>query len=101
MEKKVTRHGEKRIRERIGVSKKGAERQAEMALERGLSHGQMKGSLHKWVTSVAMKEYRRGQYYIYNNKLFIYKSSLLITVIPVPSNLHKSVAEQNKKKKVI
>ncbi len=101
MEKKVTRHGEQRIRERIGVSKKGAERQSELALERGISHGEMKGRLHKWVTSVAMNEAQtRGKYHIYNNKLFIYKSNALITVIPVPSNLHKAVAEQTKKKKV-
>ncbi len=97
MEKRVTRHGEKRLKERMGIPKKSCERQYQMAMERGLPHGKMTGSLYKWVTAQAFKQPVKGHYYIYSNNLFIVKQEALVTVIPLPANLLKAAATQIKR----
>lgn len=90
----VTRHGMKRLKERSGIPKKSAERQSNMAIQRGIPHGKMTGSLFKWVTSKALNEKKKGHYFFYNNSLFIFKDERLITIIPLPTNLLKQASNQ-------
>lgn len=99
-QKETTRHGKKRIKERVGVPKSASSRQQELARERGLPHAKTSGRLSKWVTSVALNpNHTKGQYYIYNNNLFIYKTDKVVTVLPVPQNLRDLVVKQTKKMK--
>lgn len=102
----ITKHGSSRIRERIGVNKKSTLRQAELALERGLTHADTKGKLEKWVNSKTLTHKVKGEaffeYRIYNSKLFVFRSAesnTLITVIEVPNNLRKIANKINKQKK--
>lgn len=98
----VTKHGDERVRKRIGVSKNASERQFKLALERGIRHGETKGKLNKWITSQALKTQRAKTCIVYNNHLFITDNAeVLITVIKVPQNLNKDLKVLTKKKAVV
>ena len=53
---KVTRHGEKRSRERMGLKKKAVDRNAMIALEKGLKHGETCGGLKRYLDCVKAEE---------------------------------------------
>lgn len=101
----TTKHGKKRIKERVGVGGKSADRQASLALERGLTHSDCKNRLLKWVNSRVLKGKKSHHAYnnirIYNSKLFIFdgEQDILITVIAVPNNLLPLVNKLSKAKK--
>lgn len=95
----VSNHGGKRIRERIGVNKKSVERQFSLALERGYRQHELKGKLKKWVTTKVFATGKPKECIIYNNNCFVVDSNeVLITVLPVPGNLHKDIANLKKHK---
>lgn len=89
---RVTKSGAKKTNEKIGIPKKSIERQFELALERGYRHGQTKGRLYKWITSVALSGKYSRSCIVYNNHLFITdKNEVLITVLKIPANLSKDI----------
>lgn len=52
MNVKVTKHGKQRTKERLGLSKKLAESNAAKALEHGIKHSDVKGSLNRYFTAL-------------------------------------------------
>ena len=96
----VSKHAEKRVRQRINLNKKSVDRQFELALERGFRQKDLKGNLKKWVTSKVFAVGIPHECIIYNNYCFVVgKDNILITVIPIPSNLQKSVSKLKKVQK--
>lgn len=96
----VSNHGSKRVRERIGINKKAVARQFQLALERGYRQHELKGNLKKWVTTKVFATGIPRTCIIYNNNCFVVdKNEVLITVLPVPGNLHKDIANLKKHKK--
>lgn len=98
----VTKHGKKRGKERMGINKGSMERQAILALERGISHSQTLGNLQKWITAQALKGNLKMNsccYIVYNNKLFVFnkEKTKLVTVLNLPTSLQKLAATQIKK----
>lgn len=88
---KLTRHGKKRVKERMGVSKKSSERQFKLALERGYTYEQTKGELKRWITVASLKSDSPKTCIVYNNHLFITDNSkILITVIKIPNELNNA-----------
>lgn len=67
----VTRHAEKRIRQRLGINKKATERNAEKALQCGVTHAEATGQLCKYLDGIFLRNYKP------------------ITVLPLPRNLWK------------
>lgn len=96
----ATKHGRKRIKERMGINQSSSDRQAQLALERGVPHGETKGKLHKWISSCSLKYGNMPgvKYIVYNNKLFIFGKGNddLITIYNIPSNLLKLASLQVK-----
>lgn len=92
----ITKHAEKRAKERIGLNKKAVQRQGELALEKGVCHNKTKGNLKKWIDKEATKIGSfASDYILYNSHLFIFRNcgedKVLITMIPVPSNLMSKI----------
>lgn len=102
----VTKHAEKRLRERLGLNKKAVQRAAEMAYEKGIKHAETHGNLNKWVTSLYFNNKSANNIRIYNDKAWIFADQNLITVFQIPTSLKKSVEDilnrrQNEEKHLI
>jgi len=89
----VTKHAKTRIKSRIGISKKLANKQWKFAIKRGYKSHQTRGHLKKLIDHKSMNgPYPQGCLY-YNGHLFIYnaKQMKVITVIPVPGNIMNNI----------
>lgn len=95
----VTKHGSKRIRDRVGVNKRAVERVAKKAFEEGLTHAEAKGNLRRWMSMTFRRYVRGNQMRIYGEKLYIFHNDRLITVIDVPSNLKGLIKESMESRK--
>lgn len=100
-ELELTRHGKKRIRERVGVGKsdKKINRAAKLALERGLKHSEVKGTLRRYLDRMYMQYNTGNNVRIYNSQVWVFQNSRLITVKPIPSRyqLKFQIYEKNNK----
>ncbi|MFV0394980.1 MAG: hypothetical protein ACK5LC_11405 [Coprobacillaceae bacterium] len=90
---KVTKHGSKRIKERLNIKKSSHDRLANAALKKGYRHNQIKGNLRKWIDKQILNKDIKHKPIVYNSSLFIFSVSgnKLITVIKLPTNLQKNI----------
>lgn len=89
----VTKHAEKRLRERMGLGKKAVQRAAEMAFDKGIKHAETTGNLNKWITSLYFNNKTANNIRLYNDKAWIFVGKNLITVLQIPASLKKSVKD--------
>lgn len=87
----VTKHAQKRLKERCGVNKKSADRMAKKAYEFGMTHSETTGNLKKWVDGLYFYNETANQIRLYGDKAYIFHNQKLITVIQIPHNLVKYV----------
>ena len=82
---RVSRHGEKRTRERLGIPRKAVERMAQKALVEGRSHADFSGSFKRYLDSVFLEHQKAAKMRVYGQHLFIFASDeTLITVWMLP-----------------
>jgi len=93
----VTKHAQKRLKQRCGVNKKSAERMAKKAYELGMTHSETTGKLKKWVDSLYFYNQTANQIRLYGDKAYIFHNQNLITVIQIPHNLVKFVKRRDEK----
>jgi len=93
----ITNHGKERIKKRIGVSKSLSEKIAVKALEKGLKHSDTKGKLKKFLDGLYLSHKTANNMRIYARKIFLFRDNLLITVIDLPKQFHKTVDKINNK----
>lgn len=96
----VTRHGEQRMRERVGLPKKAVRRAAARAISDGLSRAEAEGALRRYMDWL----YHRGRgemdnIRIYGNNVFMFAGLTLVTVLTVPCMHRKQAMRQQKKKR--
>lgn len=86
-------HAINRGRERMGLNKKAMQRQATLAFNKGIKHGDTKGRLKKFIDKEALRFTHKANYYIYyNNHLFFFREIsddriLLLSMIKVPQQI--------------
>lgn len=85
----VTNHAKQRIHERMGVNRRGSERIAGIALEKGLKASETKGRLKKYTDAVCLSHCVGNNLRIYAEKVFIFHDNALITVLSLPNELKK------------
>ncbi len=83
----VSRHARKRTKERIGLSKKTVERNAEKAFEFGITHKEAKGQLKKYLTKLFLTNRTINNLRVYHRYVYLFAGNTLVTVIPLPNNL--------------
>ncbi len=81
----TTRHSAKRIRQRLGLNKKSVEKQAQKALDYGVSHKEATGKLCQYMNGVFLLNYRPTNMRVYNRMLYLFRGDQLITVLPLPN----------------
>lgn len=87
----ISSHARQRMKERCGFNKKSQDRMAQKAFEEGITHAQTKGRLNKWVTSLYFKNKNADNIRLYGDNAYIFCGETLVTVIPVPANIKKSM----------
>jgi len=95
---KSTKHGAKRIRERIGLKKKAVERLAKQAFERGIPHQDTTGRLRKYLDKLLING-NANQIKIHSRQVWLFKNDLLITTWGLPSHFHKVEDKMKKARK--
>jgi len=85
----LTRHAEKRIRQRLGINKKATGRNAEKALQHGVTHAEATGRLCKYLDGIFLHNCRPTNMRVYNHSTYLFRDTKLITVLPLPRNLWK------------
>jgi hypothetical protein len=84
----VTKHAEKRMRERMGINKRSVQKVAQKALEQGLSHSETKGQLRRYLDKQAIVFGWKCKWRISDNNIFAFTfDDILMTVLPLRYNL--------------
>lgn len=96
---KVTEHSKKRGKERLGLNNKAFEKTALKALENGITHKEVKGKLNRYLNAEYLKHKKANAMRIYNEFIYFFQGSTLITVIPLP-NCYKKYLIKLKVKKI-
>lgn len=77
------------MKERCGLNKKSVDRIAEKAFKEGITHGQTKGRLNKWMTKLYFTNKTANNIRLYGDKAYIFCNEILVTVIQIPNDLIK------------
>ena len=97
---KITKHAEKRIRQRVGVPKGSVEETAKKALDFGLKHAETAGGLHRYIDALFLSHGVANNVRIYGQKVYLFCRETLITVMPLPTKYFAAAKKclQRKKK---
>ena len=110
---RVSNHASDRLRERSGLNKKSVQKVAEKAYNNGVKHGELSGSLHKYVSSIAYNSSKGTDIRLYGDKVFIFNKTdgknkevfegekrvvFLVTVMQIPNHLAKKLVAVKEKK---
>lgn len=98
MEAIVTRHGAARTKDRVGLSKKIADKNAQAALDCGVTHAETKGSLRRYIDGLYLSKKAANNIRIYNHYVYIFQNNVLITVIDLPQKYRKLASQLQQKK---
>lgn len=87
----VTKHAAKRIVERVGGNRKSVSRIAKRAYDNGYTAEDTRGNLRYWIESKYYSHDGIGnEMRLYSDKLYVFDSGILVTVLTVPQDLYNS-----------
>ena len=95
----VTDHAARRTKERLGISKRISEKNADKALRMGIRHSDTSDSLHRYISSLHWKQQTANNVRIYCGNVYIFHDETLITVFPLPQKYRKTADRLRKEKK--
>ena len=96
---RVTKHGNDRARERIGIPKKAVERNAQSALLFGLDQSHSTGSLRRYLAALYERyDGAAGNIRVYGNFVYVFNEEILITVLNLPTEYRRSAVAQLKRR---
>lgn len=97
----ITYHGEQRIKDRVGISKKIADKVADKALQFGIRHCEVSGELKRFLDKIYLSYKKSNNTRIYNQKVYLFNGVTLITVLDLPNKFFKVVEKIKKQKEVL
>jgi len=87
----LTAHAIKRIKQRLGIKRRAANKTAQRAFERGITLANARGEL-KWYLNKIYLNYRKADNIrVYGMHVFLFAEAKLITVYHLPRNLYMKV----------
>lgn len=99
MTARVTDHAARRTKERLGIPKRTAERNAEKALQEGIRHSETSGGLHRYISALYWKQQTANNVRIYCGNVYIFHDETLITIFPLPQKYRKTAEKLRKEKR--
>lgn len=85
----ITKHSIKRTKERVGLSKKQTEKNAQKALKYGLTHAETKAALRRYLDKVYFKKELANNLRVYHHYVYVFRDNKLITILLLPTGLYK------------
>ena len=106
----ITEHAYDRMKQRLGWSRKAADRMAGVAYEEGIKHGETNGKLYRYITAQALAYMRKGNCIkIYGEAVYCFVNrkddeteetvATLITVWNIPWKYRSQVLGIQRRKK--
>lgn len=87
---RVTRHAKKRMKQRLGISKKSTDRIAQDAIINGITQSEAKSGLKKYMQKLFLSHNTGANLRVYHQKVFVFTSNfVLITILQLPQELFK------------
>lgn len=80
---RCSKHAVKRMRERLGLNKRGAERELDRALK-GLHVDECNGKLRKWLENIRENHGGTAHYRVTPTAVYVFQANVLVTVMLVP-----------------
>ncbi len=91
----VTKHAQRRMKQRCGVGKSSVKRLAKKVYDFGMTHSETSGNLKKWVDGLYFYNQTANQIRLYGDKAYIFHNQVLITVVQIPHNLVRFVKRKD------
>ena len=91
-------HSVKRTKERIGLSKKIADKNAQRALEYGITHSEAKGGLCRYLDKLYLSNGNANNVRVYHRYVYLFRGNTLLTIIPLPNKFY-ALADKLQKQK--
>lgn len=85
----LTDHAKKRLKERLGTTKKSSISVANNALASGKRHSDYRGAARKFLDKTFLSYKSANNMRVFNNYVFIFNGNTLITVLPFPKRFQK------------
>ena len=95
---KISRHANKRMKERCGLNYSSHDRVAEFVLLKGLCHKDCTGRLKKYVDYLFFSYPSGNNIRLYGDHVYIFNSTNLITILKLP-NIYKNAVNKLTKRK--
>ncbi len=86
----VTKHAERRTKERLGLPKRVSAKNAEKALQEGVRHKDTKGGLRCYIEALYWKNQTANNIRVYCNNVYIFHDDVLITLFSLPQKYRKA-----------
>lgn len=93
-----TKHSAQRTKDRLGISKKLSDKNAQKALDFGVTHAETTGSLNRYLTSLYFARENANNMRVYHRNVYLFHASTLITIIPLPKKYY-DIADKLQKRK--
>ncbi|WP_426455428.1 hypothetical protein ACP26L_36110 (plasmid) [Paenibacillus sp. S-38] len=94
----MTHHGKQRTKDRMGLSKKLADKKAQEALDFGASHAETSGRLNKYFTSLYFRHQTANNIRIYHRYVYLFAGTTVITILHLPKDLIAAAEKAQKRK---
>lgn len=78
---RVSRHADRRVRERVGIPRSAVKKMAARARAEGVSRLDTKGSLRRYLDALYHYNEQADSIVVYNEKVWIFSGTTLITVL--------------------
>ena len=95
----VTRHAEQRIRERVGLPKRVADKAAARALSDGVRRTETTGRLRRYLDALYHARNEANNIRVWADKVYLFHNVILITVLNLPNdykNAYKKIQERRR-----
>lgn len=86
---RISKHAEKRLKQRGGFNKKTHVRIAQRAFKEGVVLARTKGRLRKWMSRLYGYNKKADNIRLYGGMAYIFHDGVLVTVIQIPAYLMK------------
>ncbi|MCL2286561.1 MAG: hypothetical protein FWC32_09400 [Firmicutes bacterium] len=94
----VTSHGKQRIRKRVGVPSKAADKLADTVYNHGFRKEDTTGKLRDYLTWLYHKNNGSKEIRLYIDKVYLFANGVLVTVLELPPWHRKEVQKLHTKK---